>query len=429
MEQRTIQQRAKQEENAGPSLTGIPIQMRLGQGQWAGPSPDGIQLRYVRVPFPPVIQREAFSATAALDYLKGEDFMTLSEGWLENAGYERLHGLIRTAEDLSAAPEGAGFPEDLETYRDDEAYYAIFYLVNSLKITGDRVSTMLRTADRRATQGDHTIADIFIREHQMAMVRNAPLCEALVFYIDLFNEVKTNNQYLQDDRTERSSEYADNGIERANRMLEEPEKRSAFTSDFQEMVKTYYNAYARSAFSTQGEASGGHGERGGAAQIRNISHGWGYDAAKIPGLLDMKPSIALQKDAPEALDSITTKFYKMLNELYLNRQDPSSTAVRSIQEGDGSDVVLPGVDKAFLLDTWATDAFMVFFHELERILRETMGLIDYKAQLVAFCEELIRRLKEIDPKYSPSGEWFRGQGVESDVLNIMMQTLESAREV
>ena len=70
------------------------------------------------------------------------------------------------------------------------------YLINNITLAQRDSTGLVNPETGKATQGDHTISDAFIKEYQILLLRNRPLSMLYAFYEKLFNEVKKVNWHI-----------------------------------------------------------------------------------------------------------------------------------------------------------------------------------------------------------------------------------------
>jgi len=148
---------------------------------------------------------------------------------------------------------------------------------------GGRFETGLKKTDEEGklskTEGDHTIADTFIKKYQKDYLKEKDMNTALAFYFRLANEILCEVMPTDNVETYLKERYGDSRNEAHNTL-----KHIAFAYRegaysllewnilFKDIVESYNMAYAKSLFSTQGNGTGGHGEQSGISALKKVKH-------------------------------------------------------------------------------------------------------------------------------------------------------------
>lgn len=112
------------------------------------------------------------------------------------------------------------------------------------------------------TQGDHTIADAFIKKFQKDYVKGCLVSKVLDFYENLGNEIKYDNAMAaaDDERIMDSNTKITNSLNLISGSKEKELNVFGWNVLIKEIIKKYNMGYAKSLLATQGVGSGGKGE-------------------------------------------------------------------------------------------------------------------------------------------------------------------------
>jgi len=307
--------------------TGIPVQMKLDYERRGGVPLDDVRVHY---------NSDKPGRLGALAYTYGNQVF-MGPGQSRHLGHELGHviqqklGLVKPTGQVGGLPlndspqlereadagvwaaPGGGADREVQRLKVSASVFKTGEQGTMCKadqvavrrlIIAERADTGLKNGST-PVQGDHTIADAFIKQYQEALVVNQGLDKVYLAYIRLFDEVMEDDQMLPVDfipidpteekvyrmqmkRVENSYLAANMGAELCRRHLKELndgvlKSLTLHQEELEEVVTFYNEAYAKSLFSTFGiGSSGNRGEHGvGIDAFRG-----GIDWGKVGSLLD-----------------------------------------------------------------------------------------------------------------------------------------------
>ncbi len=170
-------------------------------------------------------------------------------------------------------------------------------------------------------EGDHTIADVFVKKYQKDYLKEKNLAEALNFYGNLAGEILGDApperfagdiEGFMEKRYHESQDLAHKTIQYVN--FAESKSGEGFLLKewnvlFKDVVESYNRAYAKSLLSTQGKGTGGHGEGTSVKALKRVKHSAPEgvspeDLRRIESLIDLGSVNTLQQ--PDVLGQYRT---------------------------------------------------------------------------------------------------------------------------
>lgn len=130
------------------------------------------------------------------------------------------------------------------------------------------------------TQGDHTIADVFIKKYQKDYLKNKRLGRALFFYWNLANELSKeelppSTSGFMKNRYDKSKELSSKTLQKIDYTIHlQPQPLTVWNILFKDIATSYNEAYAKSLFSSQVRkyTGQGHGEAKGIRALKAYKH-------------------------------------------------------------------------------------------------------------------------------------------------------------
>lgn len=357
MKQEVIQKAEEKPKQQGPNLTGIPTQMKLDFEQRSGLSFDDVRVHYnsdkparigalaytqgtqvhvgpgqerhLRHELGHVVQQKRGIVAS---YFQIDDTKINTDPLLEKGADSPFQGRWSTAnvyhayvQPIVQAKIKVGI--DLRHIQDTEKRNCNEYLINNITLAQRDSTGLVNPETGKATQGDHTISDAFIKEYQILLLRNRPLSMLYAFYEKLFNEVKQENWHIY----QRICSIPNNDITREKRRMRAMHKyvecgelylRNKQTEmsidehifSAKSIIENYNAAYAHSLLSVYGKGSGNKGEQ---VSMKALKEWWipnrEFSYELLSNLIDVDATVCVM--GGEGINILVNKLLSMLNEL------------------------------------------------------------------------------------------------------------------
>ena len=298
-----LQQQVPQKAQANkPNLTGIPTQMKLNFEQRSGLSFDDVRVHY-NSDKPAQLQALAYTQGTQVYVGPGQEIYLPHElGHIvqQKAGLVHptkfINGIaINDSPLLEKAADAMSqlvpVQKKCRDFKDSNVIQCAGTVAVSLSpvaltnfsaseiyidtITiADRFETGLRY-NKKPTQGDHTIADAFVKKYQKEMLKGHTIEDALEFYYKQASEILKETDFIlqinpDDKRAQIAEQKADDVIDLTDTYAIKTGSFDQWNVLMKEIIFRYNEAYAHSPFATQGHGTGGHGEKGGLSALKNI---------------------------------------------------------------------------------------------------------------------------------------------------------------
>jgi len=196
--------------------------------------------------------------------------------------------------------------------------------IDTIKLSG-RADTGLKKENNK-TQGDHTIADVFIKKHQKIMSRDKTISEFLLFYEDMNTKLIEDSKNFaknhpdHNDVLNRSEEFVQEQAANNNdliyiiRNVKLPMYR--WRKELQTIITNYNDAYSHSRTATiyNENRPTGKGEGSAMKYLKNNILNNNYDGEKIEKIESLLDKSAIEESG-EDIDSFKDKFYGMVNDM------------------------------------------------------------------------------------------------------------------
>lgn len=132
-----------------------------------------------------------------------------------------------------------------------------------------------QTYNQAPTQGDHIIADAFIKKYQKDRVKGQDMNMVLDFYNKMAAEIEMDNQSAEmedDTRVVESNALLRESKTLIDKACQKPYLIFEWNVLVKEIIKRFNMGYAKSQFSTTGTGSGGKGEKETMNNLRMLKH-------------------------------------------------------------------------------------------------------------------------------------------------------------
>lgn len=207
----------------------------------------------------------------------------------------------------------------------DENFQADGLKIDTIKLTGRTDTGLKKNGDK--TQGDHIIADTFIKSYQKVMLRDKPIIEALEFYDMCFNVISQQQQTIpfvseslvsediQKKRKSITESEMQNGVDRINAIKGGEFPMYLWRKYLVDIISHYNEAYSHSKAATIYNDSRpiGKGEAAKKKKIKNLFlKNEAFNYSDYPTMIDEAAVYRAEYD----INYFNGLYQNMLEEMY-----------------------------------------------------------------------------------------------------------------